>query len=115
MIRLVRGRASSFDWSGSSTRRRQGCFEWGLGRRRRAGDKATTPRESLAPRCEPLGPWLAHRGAALEHTPRMLNVVEDLLDEWAGDEQIGPQLGNEVGLFVGSVVVKAVSGARWHG
>jgi hypothetical protein len=44
----------------------------------------------------------------------MLNVVDDLLDEWAGDTEIGPQLGNEVGLFFGSVVVNSVPGARWH-
>jgi hypothetical protein len=50
----------------------------------------------------------------LERTPRMLEVVDDLVDAWADDAEIGPQLGNEVGLFLGSVLVEAVPGARWQ-
>jgi hypothetical protein len=54
------------------------------------------------------------QGRSLEETPETLAVVDGLLDGWAVDPEIGPRLGNEVGLFLGCVIVRVVAGARWH-
>jgi Family of unknown function (DUF6278) len=57
--------------------------------------------------------WLATQGRSLEETPETITVVDGLLDDWAVDPEIGPWLGNEVGLFLGCVIVRVVAGARW--
>jgi len=69
---------------------------------------------SLLGRRERLAAWLAAQGRSLEETPETLAVVDGLLDGWAVDPEIGPRLGNEVGLFLGCVIVRVVAGARWQ-
>lgn len=69
---------------------------------------------SLLGRRQRLAAWLAAQGTPLEQTPETLAVVDGLLDGWAVDPEIGPQLGNEVGLFLGCVIVRVVAGARWQ-
>jgi hypothetical protein len=69
---------------------------------------------ALLGRRERLAAWLAAQGKSLEETPATLAVVDGLLDGWAVDPEIGPRLGNEVGLFLGCVIVRVVVGARWH-
>jgi hypothetical protein len=53
---------------------------------------------SLLGRRERLAAWLAAQGRSLEESPETLAVVDALLDGWAVDSEIGPWLGNEVGL-----------------
>jgi Family of unknown function (DUF6278) len=69
---------------------------------------------SLLGRRERLAAWLATQGRHFEDSPETLAVVDSLLDGWVMDPEIGPQLGNEVGLFLGSVIVRVVAGARWQ-
>ena len=69
---------------------------------------------SVLGRRERLAVWLSAEGRSLEETPETLGVVDDLLDGWALDPEIGPRLVNEVGLFLGCVMVRVVAGARWQ-
>jgi hypothetical protein len=69
---------------------------------------------SLLGRRERLAAWLTAQGRSLDETPETLAVVEDLLDGWSTDPEIGPHLVNEVGLFLGCVIVAVVAGARWQ-
>jgi hypothetical protein len=69
---------------------------------------------TLLGRRELLATWLAGLGRPFDETPETLAVVDGLLDGWAADPEIGPQLVNEVGLFLGSVIVRVVAGARWQ-
>ncbi len=69
---------------------------------------------TLLGRRERLAAWLAAQGTSLEQTPETLAVVDGLLDGWAVDPEIGPQLGNEVGLYLGCVIVRVVAGAHWQ-
>ena len=58
--------------------------------------------------------WLAERGDTLTDTPADLACVDRAIDGWKEQPEIGPKLGNTVGLFLGSVLVRHVDGARWH-
>lgn len=58
--------------------------------------------------------WLAERGDTLTDTPADLVLVDGAIDDWKEQPDIGPKLGNTVGLFLGSVLVRQVEGARWH-
>jgi hypothetical protein len=69
---------------------------------------------SLLSRREPLAAWPAAQGTSLEESPETLVVVDGLIDCWAADPEIGPRLGNEVGLLLGCVIVRVVAGAHWR-
>jgi len=58
--------------------------------------------------------WLAERGSTLTDTPEDLSIVDSAIDGWIEHPTIGPALGNVVGLFLGSVLVRHVDGAQWH-
>ena len=72
------------------------------------------PAPGAVGRRERLAAWLSVQGRSLEETPETLAVVDDLLDGWSTDPEIGPRLVNEVGLFLGCVIVRVVTGARWQ-
>jgi hypothetical protein len=57
--------------------------------------------------------WAAERNLALSDEPEGLTALDGALNEWAVDPVIGHRLGNEVGLYLGSAIVKSVEGARW--
>ncbi len=56
--------------------------------------------------------WIAGQGMTLDDSPASLVLVEDHLDGWSASEQ-GPALGNEVGLYLGRVLVHHRPGAAW--
>ena len=58
--------------------------------------------------------WLAQRGETLTDSSEDLAIVDSAIDGWTEDPTIGPALGNVVGLFLGSVLVRHVDGAQWH-
>ena len=41
-------------------------------------------------------------------------IAQGVIDGWTKHPTIGPALGNVVGLFLGSVLVRHVDGAQWH-
>ena len=57
--------------------------------------------------------WAAERNLALSDEPEGLSALDGALDKWAMDPVIGHKLGNEVGLYLGNVIVKSVGGAHW--
>ncbi|WP_127782836.1 DUF6278 family protein [Rhodococcus sp. X156] len=63
---------------------------------------------------EELEGWLAERGQALTGSTDDLVLVDSALDDWVQDPEIAPALDNEVGMYLGDVLVQHVEGARWH-
>jgi hypothetical protein len=68
--------------------------------------------ELLSMRDEVLN-WATERKFALHEGPEGLLALDGVLNEWAVDPAIGHKLENEVGLYLGNVIVKNVEGARW--
>ena len=56
--------------------------------------------------------WAADQGVPLTGSPDSLVVVDGRLDEWWNAE-VGPSLGNEVGAYLGNVLVENTVGAQW--
>jgi Family of unknown function (DUF6278) len=63
---------------------------------------------------ESLAALLERRGHQLAESPECLALVDDAVHEWAQDPQVAPMLANEVGLYLGSVLVRQVPGATWQ-
>jgi hypothetical protein len=57
--------------------------------------------------------WAAERNLALSDEPEGLMELDGALDKRAVAPVIGHELGNELGLYLGTVIVKNVEGARW--
>lgn len=53
-------------------------------------------------------------GETLRYDVNGLTTVEGLIDLWNADADISPALANEVGTYLGTVLVKEVDGASWH-
>ena len=62
---------------------------------------------------ERLQQWLADQDEPLSHDSRGLARVEARIDGWRADPLIRPQLGNEIGTYLGRVIVASVPGAVW--
>ncbi len=69
---------------------------------------------ALLARCEALRTWASGHEVALTDDPGSLSALDRNLDAWAAVPEIGPTLGNETGLYLGTVIVNHVRGARWH-
>lgn len=61
---------------------------------------------------ERLAEWLSKAGHDLTHDANCLAVVESSIDSWRDNTQIAPMLANEVGTFLGTVVVRVAEGAK---
>jgi hypothetical protein len=57
--------------------------------------------------------WATERSLALSDEPDGLSTLEGVMNDWAVDPEIGHRLGNEVGLFLGNIIVKSVEGSHW--
>jgi hypothetical protein len=57
--------------------------------------------------------WAGERNVQLSNEPDGLVTLDDVLDEWVADPVIGPKLANEVGVYLGNMIVRNVPGARW--
>ncbi|MEU9981033.1 DUF6278 family protein [Streptomyces sp. NPDC050856] len=53
-------------------------------------------------------------GVRLDDTPRSLQAVDQLPPRWRDDPEELPSLGNDAGLYLGTVIVRTVPGAAWH-
>ncbi|MFJ8650152.1 DUF6278 family protein [Streptomyces sp. NPDC093546] len=53
-------------------------------------------------------------GVRLDDTPRSLEAIDQLLPRWRDDPEELPWLGNDAGLYLGTVIVRTVPGAAWH-
>ncbi|MEU9210601.1 DUF6278 family protein [Streptomyces sp. NPDC048415] len=68
----------------------------------------------LLSECELLRSHAAAAGLELDDTPASLAALDQLLPRWRDDPEVLPWLGNDAGLYLGTVVVRTVAGAGWH-
>ncbi len=61
-----------------------------------------------------LADWLTAAGLELEVSAAGLQTVDVMIDRWREDPTIASALSNDVGVFLGDVLLHEVSGARWH-
>lgn len=67
----------------------------------------------LLAECELLRALADNAGIDLGDSPDSLEALDQLLPRWREDPEELPRLGNDAGLYLGTVVVRTVPGARW--
>ncbi|MFJ3715343.1 DUF6278 family protein [Streptomyces sp. NPDC090057] len=90
-----------------------------LGHRHHKNGRAVLPADpeaiaALLSECELLRSQAAQAGVRLDDTPASLEALDQLVPRWRDDAEILPWLGNDAGLYVGTVVVRTVPGAAWR-
>ncbi|MFD7401857.1 DUF6278 family protein [Streptomyces sp. NPDC059866] len=68
----------------------------------------------LLAECELLRSQAGRAGVRLDDTSASLEALDQLLPRWRDDEEILPWLGNDAGLYLGTVIVRTVPGAAWE-
>ncbi|WP_415953738.1 DUF6278 family protein [Streptomyces sp. KLOTTS4A1] len=53
-------------------------------------------------------------GLELDDSPASLEALDQLPPRWREDPELLPWLGNDAGLYLGTVLVRTVPGATWH-
>jgi hypothetical protein len=69
---------------------------------------------ALLSECELLRSQAAEAGVHLDDTPASLEALDQLVPRWRDDAETLPWLGNDAGLYLGTVVVRTVPGAVWR-
>ncbi|GEJ99717.1 DUF6278 family protein [Streptomyces sp. NPDC003388] len=90
-----------------------------LGHRHHKNGRAALPGDAeaiaaLLSECELLRSQAAQAGVRLDDTPASLEALDQLVPRWRDDAETLPWLGNDAGLYVGTVVVRTVPGAAWR-
>ncbi|MFF5563793.1 DUF6278 family protein [Streptomyces sp. NPDC012623] len=92
-------------------------------RKRRDGDTATSlaaagaDQEGVAEllsECELLRARAGQSGLELDDSPDSLDALDQLPPRWRDDPEELPWLGNDAGLYLGTVIVRTVPGAVWQ-
>ncbi|MFF0434256.1 DUF6278 family protein [Streptomyces sp. NPDC004327] len=68
----------------------------------------------LLAECELLRHRAQDAGVRLDDTARSLAELDQLTPRWRQDPEELPWIGNDAGLYLGTVVVRTVPGARWR-
>ncbi|MHC0431908.1 DUF6278 family protein [Streptomyces sp. O3] len=68
----------------------------------------------LLSECELLRSQAADAGLELDDSPASLEALDQLPPRWRDDPELLPWIGNDAGLYLGTVVVRTVPGAAWH-
>ncbi|MEW1891381.1 DUF6278 family protein [Streptomyces sp. NPDC048567] len=68
----------------------------------------------LLAECELLRVRVGERGIELDDSPASLTALDQLVPRWRDDPEELPWLGNDAGLYLGTVLVRNVDGAHWH-
>lgn len=68
----------------------------------------------LLSECELLRSQAAAAGLELDDSPGSLAALDQLPPRWRDDAETLPWLGNDAGLYLGTVLVRTVPGALWH-
>ncbi|MDT3400521.1 DUF6278 family protein [Streptomyces sp. B1866] len=68
----------------------------------------------LLSECELLRARAASAGVELDDSARSLEALDQLLPRWRDDPEELPWLGNDAGLYLGTVVVRTLPGATWQ-
>ncbi|WP_317446198.1 DUF6278 family protein [Streptomyces collinus] len=90
-----------------------------LGHRHDRGGTAALPADpesiaALLSECELLRSQADEAGVRLDDTPASLEALDQVVPRWRDDAEILPWLGNDAGLYLGTVVVRTVPGAAWR-
>ncbi len=67
----------------------------------------------LLAECELLRVRAGQQGLELDDTPASLAALDQLPPRWRDDPEELPWLGNDAGLYLGTVIVRTVPGAVW--
>ncbi|MFF9813516.1 DUF6278 family protein [Streptomyces sp. NPDC014006] len=89
----------------------------GIGRRKTDEARFTAAPEAVAAllsECELLRSQAAESGVRLDDTALSLEALDQLVPRWRDDAETLPRLGNDAGLYLGTVVVRTVPGAVWE-
>jgi hypothetical protein len=72
--------------------------------------------ENLALSCDGLRKWSGDHQLNLDDTPESLRELDARLDLWNADETHhgNVDLSNEVGIYLGTVVIRNLEGSRWQ-
>lgn len=68
----------------------------------------------LLSECELLRAQAAQEGVELNDTVRSLEELDQLRPVWRDDPEVVSWLGNDAGLYLGTVLVRTVRGAVWR-
>ncbi|MFC9650437.1 MULTISPECIES: DUF6278 family protein [unclassified Streptomyces] len=68
----------------------------------------------LLSECELLRVRAGQNGLELDDSPASLEALDQLPPRWRDDPEELPWLGNDAGLYLGTVIVRTVPGAVWH-
>ncbi|RZU34755.1 hypothetical protein EV284_4355 [Streptomyces sp. BK022] len=69
---------------------------------------------ALLSECELLRSQADRAGVRLDDTPASLEALDQLVPRWRDDPETLLWLGNDAGLYLGTVVVRTVPGAVWR-
>lgn len=78
------------------------------------GGISTEGLAELLAECELLRSQAAEYGVELDDTARSLEAIDQLSPRWRDDPEVLHWLGNDAGLYLGTVIVRTVDGARWE-
>ncbi|NSC24577.1 hypothetical protein FM076_26850 [Streptomyces albus subsp. chlorinus] len=67
----------------------------------------------LLSECELLREHAGAAGVELDDSVESLSALDQLLPHWREDPEVTPWLGTDAGLYLGTVMVRSVPGARW--
>lgn len=81
-----------------------------------AGDGAPDPEDlaDLLSTCELLRAQASEADVRLDESAASLEALDQMLPRWRDDPEKVPWLGNDAGLYLGTVVVRTVPGAAWE-
>ncbi|MFC7303156.1 DUF6278 family protein [Streptomyces monticola] len=68
----------------------------------------------LLSECELLRSQAGKSGLELDDSAASLEALDQLPPRWRDDPEVLPWLGNDAGLYLGTVIVRTVPGAAWH-
>ncbi|AKZ59065.1 hypothetical protein SAM23877_6020 [Streptomyces ambofaciens ATCC 23877] len=63
--------------------------------------------------CDLLRSQASREGVRLDDSAASLEQLDQVLPRWRSDEEILNWLGNDAGLYLGTVIVRTVPGAAW--
>ncbi|CAM5339009.1 DUF6278 family protein [Streptomyces pilosus] len=83
-------------------------------RRRKGGVPGPEGIAELLAECELLRSQAYRAGVRLDDSPASLEALDQLEPGWRDDEERSAWLGNDAGLYLGTVIVRTVPGAAWE-
>ncbi|MEV3910373.1 MULTISPECIES: DUF6278 family protein [Streptomyces] len=83
------------------------------GRGEKPGTRDAEGIAELLSECELLRSHASRSGVRLDDTAASLEALDQLVPGWRDDEEILLWLGNDAGLYLGTVIVRTVPGAAW--